>query len=92
MAELNTKAQAEWLYRMVTDPPSRCALVTGMQPLPPRYEYAKGDLVEVVQPDGSADMYRVAKVTPMAGGFGATYDMEPAESVKEGGDVGDDPA
>jgi hypothetical protein len=39
----------------------------------------EGDLIEVIQPDGERETYRLAKATPTADGSGVSFEMERAE-------------
>lgn len=65
------------LPRILGLEPAPCRLVTS-EPEPPAILAAKeGDLIEVIQPDGERETYRLASAEPTADGFGVTFQMEP---------------
>jgi hypothetical protein len=74
-----SQAFADGVIRHLTEsPPPGWALVTGYEPEPPAILAAKeGDVIEVVQPDGERETYRVVSATPTASGSGVTFQMEP---------------
>jgi hypothetical protein len=51
-------------------------LYTGEPERPSVLGAAKGDIIEVVQPDGTHEHYRVASAVPMADGIGTAFQME----------------
>lgn len=72
-----------WLTEQLLflDNPTRLRLHTsGPKPFQITSEVAEVDLVDVIQPDGQRDTYRVAGRTPTAGGFGVSLSLEPAKS------------
>jgi hypothetical protein len=49
-----------------------------VHPMVPRLLAAKkGDLIEVTQPDGERETYRLASAEPTADGLGVTFQIEP---------------
>ena len=65
-------------------PPSALRLFTGEPQRPVILGAKEGDLIEVIQPDGTREHYRIASVTPMADGIGTTFQTElvpPQETV-----------
>lgn len=57
--------------------PAPCRLVTGEPERLAILDAKEGDVVEVVQPDGERETYRLTSATPTADGFGVTFQVEP---------------
>ena len=55
--------------RLITCEPERLPILNA----------AEGDLIEVIQPDGEHETYRLTSATPTKDGFGVTFQMELAE-------------
>lgn len=58
-------------------PAARCSLITCETERPVIRAAKEGDVIEVVQPDGERETYRLTSATPTADGFGVTFEMEP---------------
>jgi hypothetical protein len=56
-----------------------CRLFTGEPPKPAILDASEGDLIEVIQPDGQHETYRLTGKKPTADGLGVTFDMERAD-------------
>ena len=59
-----------------TDRPLPVRLFTGEPERPAILSAGKGDVIEVIQPDGTREHYRIASATPTADGFGTAFQME----------------
>jgi hypothetical protein len=72
-------AFADGVIRHLTEsPPPGWTLVTAHEPEPPAIFAAKeGDLIEVVQPDGRSDLYRVGAAELSEDKLSVTFKMEP---------------
>ena len=57
-------------------PPLPVRLFTGEPERPAILGAGKGDTIEVIQPDGTREHYRIASAAPTADGFGTAFQME----------------
>jgi len=81
MGQVNdTAASADWLLnslRASYNGPARLQLHTGLSSPPKILDVSEGDLITVIQPDGSEEKYRLTRKTPTSDRFGWSFEFSP---------------
>jgi hypothetical protein len=79
MSAADASAYADRLLESLAashDGPVTLQLHTSSSPPPSILGAEEGDLIEVIQPDGGRETYRLTRRTPTADGFGFTFETE----------------